>query len=103
MGVSTGPSVHAPNIALPAGYEVAKINHVTENIVSCVWTVPGGDPIYCHAVTPDDGNEDAFWQKMLERVQHKVQGRWLGVQSTVGGVTTYPRMALSYKPPTTGA
>lgn len=89
-----------PNINLPAGYEVAEINHVTENIVSVTWTVPGGGPIYVYAVTTAD--EDAFWQKMAERVRHYVKGRWLGLQSVEHGVHTYAGMGLSDRPPTKG-
>lgn len=90
----------------PAGYDCVGSAYAahTDCIVSSIWLVPGGGPVYCHTAltSPDEVHDEALWRRTVERVQHHVQGRMLGLQSVANGVSTYRGMALSNNPPNAG-
>lgn len=86
----------------PAGYECSTAYQLVDGIVTSVWLVPDGDPVYCHAALtdPNEVTTDEFWERTVKRVQQHVRNRVLGLQSFTNGVSTYRGMALSNRPPT---
>lgn len=71
--------IHCP-IPLPAGYEVVDtiLRAGTDDLLTTIWLVPGGGPVYCHASATRPRRtltDETLWTDMLARVQDWVATR----------------------------
>lgn len=94
--------MNAPTIDLPAGYAVNQEHWaVPGKIHSTTWLVPGGAPVYCHSIVKTPLDND-YWTRVLIRVQHHVQARYLTMTRFETGVSTFKGAVLSdHSPPNT--